>query len=203
MQRLNSLCVISGLLLVVKLNLPWIHCCLNHYKEKGNRFVEPWWKISALKGQTFSNLDFSYLLQSCHLLRIRHLSKVCNQIPRFKDLSHLKTLYLYMTTCPACRERAFFFVSDFISAWSDSTWWLEELHSSQPFLEQVLWESWEQEGELITEGLPLGSQSSQSGEDARRAAEVEEEGSCDGAKEHGQTRWEQLSWRKVHNKAYY
>ncbi len=61
----------------------------------------------------------------------------------------------------------------FICYSSDSTRWLEEFCPAQPLFEQMLWESGEQEWELLPKGLPLGPEPGEGREDAGGASQVE------------------------------
>lgn len=66
---------------------------------------------------------------------------------------------------------------------------MEEFCAPQPFTEQVLCEGGEQKWELVPQGLPVGSQSRQGGENAGGAAQVASQGPRLGPQEYGEARW--------------
>lgn len=66
---------------------------------------------------------------------------------------------------------------------------MEELCAPQPFAEQVLCEGGEQKWELVPQGLPVGSQSRQGGENAGGAAQVATQRPRLCPQEHGEARW--------------
>lgn len=66
---------------------------------------------------------------------------------------------------------------------------MEELCASQPLPQQVLREDGEQKRQLVPEGLSVGSQSSQGGENAGWAEQVASQGPRHSSQKHGEARY--------------
>lgn len=62
---------------------------------------------------------------------------------------------------------------------------MEELSQTQPVLKQMLWESREQDEQLIPKGLSMGAEPCQNWQDGGRDAEVETQRPSSYSSQHG------------------
>lgn len=91
--------------------MPWNHDSLSHYIEWGKFFVETSYKWQTITPapscQTLGNwlFFFLHLIDTCHLLGIKHIYKICN-------FSKTWTIYLLVplhdsTVWPVCKRSIF------------------------------------------------------------------------------------------------